>query len=34
MAEVMKYTDFKEEGSENAAKVRISCFEDADEVTH
>lgn len=30
MAEVMKYEDFKEEGSENAVKVRnyflVSCF--------
>lgn len=26
MAEVMKYADFKEEGSENAVKVRV-CIE-------
>ena len=26
MAEVMKFDDFKEEGSENAVKVNVQCF--------
>lgn len=34
MAEVMKFVDFKEEGSENAAKVRIFAFSIGAEVKH